>query len=155
MGGGGSFPPTCTSSNGPRRKKRCIYSLCVLKEKMNVWQDEQMKCRNLYAVGVGGEGAKNCSVHIWNFYCFEPPIFRGTEPGFFFLNFLPQKVCSLFFTPGSLPVLFFPNGRQFLHCKYDQFHFTLETVLISSSFCVFVDQQEVVKKSSNNSRCRT
>ncbi len=138
-GGGGGIYPLLRPLVLPamvQDVKRWIYFLCVLlkvtakKECMARWTNEVQKpvcCWRL------GEGAKNWSVHIWNFYCFEPPIFRGTEPGFFFLNFLPQKVCSLFFTLGSFPVLIFQQ-QAVLHGKNDHFHSTLWIVLIVHHF---------------------
>ncbi len=149
-----SSPPTCTSGNGPRLKKMNILSLCPpqgnsekrMYGKMNKWSAETFM---LLAGGGGEGGAKICCVHIWNFYCCEPPIFRGTEPGFFFLNFCHKKSAH-YFSLSEVCHYSFSQQQTVLHCKYDQFHSTLWTVLISSS-CI-VDQQEVVKKSSNNSR---
>jgi hypothetical protein len=56
-----------------------IISLCPPQgngEKKNAWQDEQMKCRNLYAVGAG-ERVRKTAVCIFEISIVLNPQFSG------------------------------------------------------------------------------
>ncbi len=111
-----------------------------------------MKCRNLDAVG-GVEGVRKTAVCIFEISIVLNPQFSGAlSQGFSFWISCHKKSAHYFSLSGSCQCSFFPQ-QTVLHSKNDHFHSTLWTVLISSSLRVFsVDQKEVMKKSSNNSR---